>query len=79
MVTSNQVTYILLGLSLLGMIWFLTNRGRANIAKAKAANAPAVAGEDVLDGAAKNPEHFDEPDDDALDEMADLLGESDED
>ena len=30
---------------------------------------------DVLEGAAKNPEQFDEPDDDALDEMAKLLGE----
>ena len=78
MVTTEQVTYILLGLSLLGMIWFMTNRGRANIAKAKAASEPAVAGEDVLDGAAKNPEQFDEPDEDALDEMADLLGENDE-
>ena len=28
-----------------------------------------------MDGAAKNPEQFDEPDDDALEEMAKLLGE----
>ena len=75
MVSSTEVTYILFGLSLLAMIWYITNRGRANLAKAKEDATPAVAGEDVLEGSAKNPEHFDEPDDDALDEMAKLLGE----
>ena len=75
MVSSTEVTYILFGLSLLAMIWYITNRGRANLAKAKEESEPAVAGDDVLDGAAKNPEQFDEPDDDALDEMAQLLGE----
>ena len=77
--TTTMVTYTLLGLTLLGMIWFMTNRGRANIAKAKAESAPNVAGDDEMDGSAKNPEQFDEPDDDALDEMAELLGEEDED
>lgn len=43
------------------------------------AAAPKVAGEDTLDGGAKNPSQFDEPDEDALDEMAELLGEDDED
>lgn len=75
MVTSVQVTYIILGITLLAMIWYLTNRGRSNLAKAREDAAPAVAGEDVLDGAAKNPEQFEEPDDEALDEMAKLLGE----
>ncbi len=75
MVSSTEVTYILFGISLLAMIWYITNRGRANLAKAKEDAAPAVAGADVLDGAAKNPDQFDEPDDDALDEMAKLLGE----
>ena len=75
MVSSTEVTYILFGLSLLAMIWYITNRGRANLAKAKEDATPAVAGADVLDGAAKNPDQFDEPDDDALDEMAKLLGE----
>jgi hypothetical protein len=75
MVTSVQVTYIILGITLLAMIWYLTNRGRSNLAKAREDAAPAIAGEDVLDGAAKNPEQFEEPDDDALDEMAKLLGE----
>jgi putative methionine-R-sulfoxide reductase with GAF domain len=43
------------------------------------AAAPKVAGEDTLDGGAKNPSQFDEPDEDALEEMAELLGEDDED
>lgn len=75
MVDSTELTYIVLGLTLLGMIWYMTNRGRANIAKARADAAPAIAGDDVLEGAAKNPEQFDEPDDEALEEMAKLLGE----
>jgi len=77
--TTTMVTYTLLGLTLLGMIWYLTNRGRANIAKAVADAAPKIAGDDEMDGGAKNPEQFDEPDDDALEEMAELLGEDDED
>jgi len=60
------------------MIWFMTNRGRANLAKARKDSAPAVAGDDVLDGAAKNPEQFEEPDEDALDEMAKLLDEDED-
>ncbi|HJM19483.1 MAG TPA: hypothetical protein QF802_03400 [Candidatus Thalassarchaeaceae archaeon] len=36
-------------------------------------NAPAVAGSDELGGQAKDKAQFDEPDDDALDEMADIL------
>ena len=77
--TTTMVTYTLLGLTLLGMIWFMTNRGRANIAKARADAAPNVAGDDEIDGSAKNPDQFDEPDEDALEEMAELLGEEDED
>ena len=78
MVDSTELTYIILGLTLLGMIWYVTNRGRANLAQAREDAAPAVAGDDVLDGAAKNPEVFDEPDDEALDEMAKLLGEDED-
>ena len=75
MVDSTELTFIILGLTLLGMILYLTNRGRANLARAREDAAPAIAGSDVMDGAAKNPEQFDEPDDEALDEMAKLLGE----
>ena len=75
MVDSTELTYIILGLTLLGMIWYMTNRGRANLAKAREEAAPAIAGEDQIEGAAKNPEQFDEPDEEALEEMAKLLGE----
>ena len=40
-------------------------------------SAPKVAGEDELEGGARNPQQFDEPDEDALNEMAELLGEDD--
>ena len=75
MVDSTELTYIILGLTLLGMIWYMTNRGRANLAKAREDAAPAIAGDDVLDGAAKNPEQIDEPDEEAREERAKLLGE----
>jgi len=42
-------------------------------------SAPKVAGEDELEGGARNPQQFDEPDEDALEEMAALLGEDSED
>ena len=41
-------------------------------------SGPKIAGEDQLEGGARNPQQFDEPDDDALDEMAKLLGEDDD-
>ena len=75
MVSTETVVSIVFGLSLLIMIWYLTNRGRANLAKAKSDSEPAIAGSDIIEGGAKNPEQFDEPDEDALDEMAKLLGE----
>ena len=43
MVDSTELTYIILGLTLLGMIWYMTNRGRANLAKAREGAAPAIA------------------------------------
>ena len=73
--TTSMITYAILGLSLLAMIWFMTNRGRANLAKARAEAEPKIAGEDQISGGAINPEQFDEPDEDALEEMAALLGE----
>ena len=77
MVNSTEVTYIVLGITFIAMIWYMTNKVRENLAKARDDAAPAVAGDDLMDGAAKNPEQFDEPDDDALEEMAELLGEDD--
>ena len=40
---------------------------------ARIQDEPAIAGQDELSGTAINPSQFDEPDDDALDEMQDLL------
>ena len=79
METAAILVYIILGLTLLGMIWFITNKGKQNLESAREASAPKVAGEDEISGSAQNPEQFDEPDEDALQEMADLLGEDDDD
>ena len=49
-------------------IWRLRNKNLALIQ-----DEPAIAGQDELSGTAINPSQFDEPDDDALDEMQDLL------
>jgi|TARA_B100001094_G_C17622742_1_gene526687 hypothetical protein len=79
METAEILVYIILGLTLLGMIWFITNKGKQNLESAREASAPKVAGEDEISGSAQNPEQFDEPDEEALQEMADLLGEDDDD
>ncbi|MDP6864371.1 MAG: hypothetical protein QGG96_03060 [Candidatus Poseidoniaceae archaeon] len=73
--TTTEITSIVAAISFVGMLWFLTNRGRANLAQAKADAEPAIAGADIMDGAAKKPEQFDEPSLEALEEMAALLGE----
>ena len=79
METAEILVYVLLGLTLVGMIWFMTNKGKQNLESARQANAPKIAGEDEISGSAQNPEQFEEPDAEALQEMADLLGEEDED
>ena len=79
METAEILVYVLLGLTLAGMIWFMTNKGKQNLESARQANAPKIAGEDEMSGSAQNPEQFEEPDAEALQEMADLLGEEDED
>ena len=42
-------------------------------------HAPKIAGEDQLEGGARHPQRFDEPDEEALEEMAKLLGEDSDD
>ncbi len=79
METAEILVYVLLGLTLAGMIWFMTNKGKQNLESARQANAPKIAGEDEISGSAQNPEQFEEPDAEALQEMADLLGAEDED
>lgn len=67
--TAQVGTYalIIITLGLLYAIWRMRQRNLANAEEA------AVAGDDELAGGAKDPEAFEEPDDDALDEMQDLL------
>ena len=79
MSTTENVVYGLLFLTLIGMGWFIYQRGKRNIEVAKEQAATKIAGSDVMDGGAKNPDQFNEPDEDALQEMADLLGEDFED
>lgn len=74
---TKNVAYTLFVVIFILMAWFIARRAGENRARMLDASAPKVAGEDTLDGGAKNPEQFDEPDDDALDEMAELLGEDD--
>ena len=70
METTEIGTYVMIGLTI-GLLIFIWKQRQRNIANNQ--DQPAIAGQDELDGAAKNPEQFDEPDDDALDEMHDML------
>ena len=73
--TTKTIAYVALGLVFLAMAWFIARKAGENRDKMLEAAAPKIAGDDELEGGAKNPEQFDEPDEDALDEMAELLGE----
>ena len=68
--TTELGTYamIVITLGLILYIWRLRNKNLARIQ-----DEPAIAGQDELSGTAINLSQFDEPDDDALDEMQDLL------
>ena len=68
--TTELGTYamIVITLGLILYIWRLRNKNLARIQ-----DEPAIAGQDELSGTAINPSQFDEPDDDALEEMQDLL------
>ena len=68
--TTELGTYamIVITLGLILYIWRLRNKNLARIQ-----DEPAIAGQDELSGTAINPSQFDEPDEDALDEMQDLL------
>jgi F0F1-type ATP synthase membrane subunit b/b' len=72
--TTRTVGLFAGALSLLVMLWFISQRAMKNRMKMLEDNAPKIAGDDTLEGGARNPQQFDEPDDDALDEMAKLLG-----
>tara|TARA_B100000700_G_scaffold318981_1_gene413239 strand:+ start:767 stop:1045 length:279 start_codon:yes stop_codon:yes gene_type:complete len=68
--TTELGTYamIIITLGLILYIWRLRNRNLARIQ-----DEPAIAGQDELSGTAINPSQFDDPDEEALDEMQDLL------
>ena len=73
--TTKNLAYIISIVIFILMASFVLRKGLENRSRVLRDNAPKIAGDDELDGAAKNPQQFDEPDDEALDEMAKLLGE----
>ena len=77
--STRTVTMIVLILAFLGMMIFVAMKAKKNRMDALKNQQPKVAGEDVLEGGARHPQRFDEPDDEALEERADLLGEGSED
>ena len=72
--TKNVTTAILI-IAFIGMMIFVAMRARKNRENMLKNHAPRVAGEDTLEGGARHPQRFDEPDEEALEEMAKLLGE----
>ena len=70
METTEIGTYAMVGLTI-GLLVYIWKMRSQNIANSQ--EDPAIAGQDVLEGGAINPEQFDEPDDDALEEMQELL------
>jgi hypothetical protein len=77
--TSKNIAYLLGFITLALMVWFISRQAMNNRTAMLDKAAPKVAGEDELEGGARNPQQFDEPDEDALEEMAALLGEDSED
>ncbi len=73
--TTKNVTALILILAFLGMMIFVALRARQNREEIMKNHAPKVAGEDAMEGGARHPQRFDEPDEEALEEMAKLLGE----
>jgi len=76
--TTNVATVIAL-LVFVALVAFMLRRARENREAALAALAPKVAGDDALEGGARHPEAFDEPTEEDLDMMGDLLSDDDED
>ena len=72
--TYKNIAYVLLGLSFLVMAWKISRLASSNRAATLESHAPKIAGMDEIAGGAQDPSQFDEPDEDALEEMADLLG-----
>ncbi len=77
--TTKNITTIILILAFIGMVIFIGFRARRNRENMLKNHAPKVAGNDELEGGARHPQRFDEPDEEALEEMAELLGEDSDD
>ena len=73
--TTKNVTTAILIIAFIGMMIFVAMRARKNRENMLKNHAPKVAGEDTLEGGARHPQRFDEPDEEALEDMAKLLGE----
>ena len=74
----NTETYGIIGM--LGitaiLLWYIMRLRKSNISDSIEKNQPHIAGDDILNGAAINPEQFDEPDQETLDMLGDLLEEA---
>ena len=55
------------------LLWYIMRLRRDNISESLEKNQPHIAGDDVLGGSAINPEQFDEPDEETLDMLGELL------
>jgi preprotein translocase subunit SecG len=73
--TTKTVTTIILILAFLGMMIFVAMKAKKNRENMLENHQPKVAGDDELGGGARHPQRFDEPDEEALEEMAKLLEE----
>ncbi len=69
--------YALMIIAFGAMLFWIYRRAQENRAKMMKESGPKIAGDDQLGGAAKNPAQFNEPDDDALEEMEKLLEDED--
>ena len=77
--TTKTVTTIILILAFLGMMIFVAMKAKKNRENMLEKHQPQVAGDDELEGGARHPQRFDEPDEEALEEMAKLLEEESDD
>ena len=58
------------------LLWYILKLRNNNISESIEKNQPHIAGDDVLTGAAINPSQFDEPDEETLNMLGDLLEEA---
>ena len=54
--TTKNLAYLAMGLTLLVMVWFISKRAMKNRMAMLEASGPKIAGDDVLEGGARNPQ-----------------------